>query len=123
MTGGTLQPTLDILRDELRHFASDRNWDQFHSPKNLAMALAAEAAEVLEHFQWLKEEESKSLPPKKLSEVREELADVLIYLVRLADKLGIELLSAASDKIALNARRYPIESARGNHRKYTELQD
>jgi NTP pyrophosphatase (non-canonical NTP hydrolase) len=122
MTGGVRPDScLVSLRDELRRFAAERDWDQFHSPKNLAMALAVEAAELLEHFQWLKEDESRSLPPPELAKVREELADVLIYLVRLADKLGVELLPAAIDKIAINARKYPVEASRGSHKKYTDL--
>lgn len=109
------------LRDDLRCFAAERDWDQFHSPKNLSSALAVEAAELLEHFQWLTEEQSRSLPPPKLEAIRKELADVLIYLVRLADKLDIDLLAAARDKIAENAVKYPVEKAKGSMRKYTDL--
>jgi NTP pyrophosphatase (non-canonical NTP hydrolase) len=109
------------LRDSLRQFAAERDWDQFHSPKNLAMALAVEAAELLERFQWVTEEDSKRLPPAELARVREEMADVLNYLVRLADKLGIDLLEAARDKVALNAQKYPVEKARGNAKKYSDL--
>ena len=113
--------SLEQLRDALRAFAAEREWDQFHSPKNLAMALTVEAGELLEHFQWLTESDSRALPPGKLDEVGAELADVLIYLVRLADQLGIDLMRSARAKMALNARRYPVEAARGSSRKYHEL--
>src|SRR3954471_19607623 len=97
---------LTELRDALRQFAAERDWDQFHSPKNLASALAVEAAELLERFQWLTEDQSRNLPPADLAKVREEMADVLNYLVRLADKLDVDLAAAARDKIALNALKY-----------------
>jgi NTP pyrophosphatase (non-canonical NTP hydrolase) len=112
---------LTQLRDSLRQFAAERDWDQFHSPKNLAMALAVEAAELLERFQWVTEEDSKRLPAAELARVREEMADVLNYLVRLADKLDVNLLEAAREKIALNAEKYPVDKARGNARKYSDL--
>ena len=112
---------LESLRDQLRTFASDRDWDQFHSPKNLAAALAVEAAELLEHFQWLTEAQSQQLPPETLNEVSNEVADVLLYLIRISDKLGIDLIAAANAKILLNAEKYPVEKARGSSRKYTEL--
>ena len=108
------------LRDRLRAFCAERDWDQFHSPKNLASALSVEAAELLEHFQWLTEEESKRLPPAKVAAVRDELADVLIYLVRLADKLEVDLLAAAADKIAKNAVKYPADQVRGSMKKYSD---
>ena len=113
--------TLETLRDRLRRFAEERDWDQFHAPKNLAMALCVEAAELLEHFQWLGEEESKKLSSRQLEQVREEMADVLLYLIRLADKLDVDLVQAASDKIERNARKYPADKARGNNKKYTDL--
>jgi NTP pyrophosphatase (non-canonical NTP hydrolase) len=109
------------LREALRVFAADRDWDQFHSPKNLAAALSVEAAELLEHFQWLSEEDSRSLPDHKIQEIREEAADVLLYLIRLSDKLDIDLISAARDKLNINAQKYPAERARGSSKKYTEL--
>ena len=112
---------LESLRDQLRTFASDRDWDQFHSPKNLAAALAVETSELLEHFQWLTEAQSQQLPPEALNEVRDEVADVLLYLIRISDKLGIDLIAAAKAKIVLNAEKYPVEKARGSSRKYTEL--
>jgi dCTP diphosphatase len=108
------------LRNALRQFAAERDWDQFHSPKNLASALAVEAAELLERFQWLTEDESRKLPPAELAKVRQEMADVLNYLVRLADKLDVDLLAAARDKIVLNAQKYPVEKARGSARKYSD---
>lgn len=112
---------LTQLRDSLRQFAAERDWDQFHSPKNLAMALAVEAAELLERFQWMTEEDSKCLSPAELARVREEMADVLNYLVRLADKLDVNLLEAAREKVALNAQKYPVEKSRGSAKKYSEL--
>ena len=115
--------SLEQLRDALREFAAERDWDQFHSPKNLAMALAAEAGELLEHFQWLGEEQSRSLGEQQRSAVALELADVFSYLVRLADKLDVDLLAVAAVKIAINARRYPADRVRGSSRKYTQLDD
>ncbi len=109
------------LRDQLRTFSAERDWDQFHSPKNLASALVVEAAELLEPFQWLTEEHSRALPSKTAEAVRMEMADVLIYLIRLADKLNVDLLQAARDKIAANALKYPPDKAKGSARKYTEL--
>ena len=112
---------LESLRDQLRTFASDRDWDQFHSPKNLAAALAVETSELLEHFQWLTEAQSQQLPSEALNEVRAEVADVLLYLIRISDKLGIDLVAAANAKIQLNAEKYPADKARGSSKKYTEL--
>jgi dCTP diphosphatase len=112
--------TLEELRNALQRFAAARDWNQFHSPKNLAIALSVEAAELLEHFQWMSEVESTALNPDQHAKVREEVADVFLYLVRLADKLGIDLMSAAVDKIELNSARYPIEKVRGSSKKYTE---
>jgi dCTP diphosphatase len=112
---------LTQLRDALREFAAERDWDKFHSPKNLASALSVEAAELLERFQWLTEDESCTLPPADLARVREEMADVLNYLVRLADKLDVNLLDAAREKIKLNAQKYPVEKARGSAKKYSEI--
>ena len=104
----------------LRQFAKDRDWDQFHSPKNLAMALSVEASELLEHFQWLTEEQSAELEGKKRNEVAEEMADVFLYLLRLADKLDIDLLEEANKKIVKNAEKYPAEKVKGSSKKYTE---
>jgi dCTP diphosphatase len=113
-------PILD-LRDKLRKFATERDWDQFHSPKNLAMALSVEAAELLEHFQWLSDVESGAMTLEKRAKIGEELADVLLYLIRLADKLNIDLATAATDKMSVNASKYPAQKARGSNKKYTEL--
>src|SRR5262245_39401328 len=113
--------SLFVLRDALRRFAAERDWDQFHSPKNLAAALCVEAAELLEHFQWLSDDDSKSLSTERLRKVQEEMGDVFLYLIRLADKLNVSLIEAATNKIAVNARKYPAEKARGSSRKYTEL--
>ncbi len=115
------ESSLNDLKHRLRDFAEARDWDQFHSPKNLSMALSAEVAEIIEHFQWLTEEQSKNLPKDKLEEVETELADTLIYLIRLADKLDIDLLKAATSKIELNEQKYPVDKSRGNAKKYTEL--
>jgi NTP pyrophosphatase (non-canonical NTP hydrolase) len=112
--------SLDALRDALQRFAAERDWDQFHSPKNLAIALSVEASELLEHFQWITESESKLLPPEKLEKVRDEMADVLIYLVRLSDKLAVDLLKVAFEKIDKNARKYPADRVRGSSKKYTD---
>jgi dCTP diphosphatase len=109
---------LDHLRDRLRDFAREREWDQFHSPKNLCMALSGEVGELLEHFQWLTEEQSAALPAQTLREVELEMADVLLYLIRLADKLGVDLADAASRKIELNAAKYPADQCRGSAHKH-----
>ena len=109
------------LRDALRAFAVERDWDQFHSPRNLAAALAVEAAELLEPFQWLTDEQSRELTPATRAAVEDELADVLLYLVRLADKLDVDLVQAAHGKIAKNAAKYPVETSRGTSRKYTDF--
>jgi NTP pyrophosphatase (non-canonical NTP hydrolase) len=109
--------SLDELRERLRAFARARDWERFHSPKNLSMALIAEAAELLEHFQWLTEEQSAQLPPEAHRAVEEELADVLIYLVRLSDLLGVDLLAAAQRKIELNEKKYPADEVRGKAEK------
>jgi NTP pyrophosphatase (non-canonical NTP hydrolase) len=112
---------LSQLRDTVRRFVTERDWDQFHSPKNLAMALSVEASELMEHFQWLTEEQSKQLGDTKKTDVSHEMADVLIYLIRLADKLDVDLVAAATENIALNAKKYPVEKAKGIMKKYTEL--
>jgi len=112
---------LDTLKHLLREFADTRDWNQFHSPKNLCMALGVEVAEITEHFQWLTEEQSKNLTRNKLDEVATELADTLLYLLRLADKLDIDLLAAAFSKIELNKQKYPVDKSRGNAKKYTEF--
>ena len=112
--------TLSSLRDKLREFARERDWDQFHTPKNLAMALAVEAAELMEHFQWLGSDESSKLDADARAKVAEEIGDVLIYLVRLADRLGIDPLRAAEEKLEQNRLKYPADVVRGKAKKYTE---
>ena len=112
---------LTALRDALRRFAAERDWQQFHTPKNLAMALSVEAAELLEPFQWLTAEQSAALDDATLARVREEMADVLLYLIRLADRLDVDLLAAACEKMVRNAQKYPVDKARGTSRKYTDL--
>ena len=113
--------SLDTLRQHIRDFAQARAWERYHTPKNLVMALAVEAAELLEPFQWLTAEQSLQLSPEQHEAVRQEIADVLIYLTRLADLLDIDLLDAAADKLAINARKYPVDKACGNALKYTDL--
>jgi dCTP diphosphatase len=113
-----MDPSIESLTEALRRFAAERDWAQFHSPKNLACALSVEAAELLEHFQWLSDEQSRALDEGRLEAVRQELADVFLYLLQLADGLRVDLGQAALDKLALNARKYPVERARGNSRKY-----
>jgi dCTP diphosphatase len=114
---------LDQLRERLREFVRERDWEQFHSPKNLAMAMIVEAAELVEHFQWLTENESREIPPEKLEEVSHEIADTFVYLLRMADVLGIDLIDAANAKITLNAQKYPADKVRGSNAKYTEYKD
>jgi NTP pyrophosphatase (non-canonical NTP hydrolase) len=113
--------SLEDLRDAVRAFVAERDWDQFHSPKNLATALMVEAAELAEHFQWLTEQQSLAPDPAKREPIEDELADVLVYLVRIADKLDVDLLSAARRKLAKNAAKYPADKARGRMTKYTDL--
>jgi dCTP diphosphatase len=112
--------SLEDLALRLRAFAADRGWDQFHSPKNLAMALTAEAGELAAEFQWLTESESSSPTPEQLARMRAECADVLNYLIRLADKLNIDLIASANEKIDQNERKYPADKVRGSAKKYTD---
>lgn len=112
--------SLDDLRNQLREFAQARDWAQFHSPKNLSMALIVEAAELVEHFQWLTESQSQTLDQEKREQVAQELADVLLYLVRLADRLDIDLLDAARRKLVINAQKYPADKVRGSAKKAGE---
>lgn len=115
--------SIDQLQQLLADFAARRDWDQFHSPKNLSMALIAEAAELVEHFQWLSEEQSQNLDARTHQAVRLELADIFIFLVRIADKLGVDLLQAAIDKTAINEQRYPADKVRGSARRASEYTD
>jgi dCTP diphosphatase len=119
-TAGREDLGLENLRSAISAFIQERDWEQFHSPKNLAMALSVEVAEIVEHFQWLTEEDSKNLPPGKLAEVREEIGDVMIYLTELADKLGIDPVEAAKAKMTINGQKYPAELVKGKASKYTE---
>lgn len=112
---------IEELQASLRNFATERDWEQFHSPKNLATALSVEASELLEHFQWLSDQESRNLPDDKRSKIAEEVADVLLYLLQLADKLDLNPLEAAREKLQLNAKKYPVERAKGTSKKYSEL--
>lgn len=114
---------IDELQAALREFAAERDWDQFHSPKNLAMALGVEVSELAEHFQWLSEDESRALPDAVRERVAEEVADVQIYLVRLADKLGVDIGAAVQAKLVRNAHKYPAAKVRGKRSKYTEYDD
>ncbi|NKC15221.1 MAG: nucleotide pyrophosphohydrolase [Gammaproteobacteria bacterium] len=114
------EDSIDSLSQALHAFAAARDWEQFHSPKNLSMALAGECGEVLEHFQWLTQEASAALNEQQTREVGLELADVFIYTVRLADTLGIDLLAAARAKMAINESRYPVERVRGDARRASQ---
>jgi len=115
--------SLDALRRRIREFAQARAWERYHTPKNLVMALSVETAELLEPFQWLTAEQSRHLSAEQHEAVRQEIADVLIYLTRLADVLEIDLLDAAADKLAINARKYPIDRAHGTALKYSDFSD
>lgn len=113
--------SLQSLEFQLAEFVNERDWNQFHNPKNLAMALAAEAGELLEHFQWLNADEADTLDAARREEVAMEMADVLMFLIRLADRLGVDLLDAAAHKLEINRRRYPVEKAKGVATKYDKL--
>jgi dCTP diphosphatase len=115
--------SLEQIKIRLREFAAERDWDPFHSPKNLAMALIVEAAELVEHFQWLTEDQSQTLPAEKLAEVEQEIADIQIYLIRLADKLGVDMEKAVNAKIELNEKKYPADKVRGSAAKYSDCND
>lgn len=112
---------IENLLSRIRKFAEERDWEQFHSPKNVSMALAVEAAELLEHFQWLTEDESRNLDADKKQLVAEEVADVFLYVLRICDEIDIDLVKVANQKIDKNALKYPVEKVKGNSKKYTEL--
>lgn len=114
--------SIDQLRARVNQFVEERDWAQFHSPKNLAMAMIVEAGEVVEHFQWMTEEQSRNLDAEQKEAVGHELSDTLVYLMRIADVCGIDLLEAASKKIDLNAKKYPVEKAKGSNAKYTKYE-
>jgi NTP pyrophosphatase (non-canonical NTP hydrolase) len=113
---------LKDLIQQIKIFRQERDWDQYHSPKNLVMALMVEASELAEHFQWLTEEQSSSLAPDKLAEVREEIGDVLIYLANICDKLDIDPIKAAQDKLKKNSEKYPVAKVCGKSSKYSEYE-
>lgn len=115
------QDSLQQLRNAIRDFAQARDWEQFHTPKNLIMALSVETAELMEHFQWLTPEQSRQISADSRTAVGQEIADVLIYLTRLADVLDIDPVQAAFEKIQINAQKYPVEQSRGNNTKYNRL--
>ena len=115
-------PEIESFQKEFRAFVAEREWDQFHTPKNLAMALAGEVGELLEHFQWLTAEQSTELPGETREKVEQEIADVQIYLTALADRLGVEIGPAVARKMALNAEKYPADQVRGSARKYSEYE-
>lgn len=114
--------SLNELKQKLENFVAERDWAQFHSPKNLAMAMIVEAAELVEHFQWNTESESHELSAEKREQVGHELADTFVYLLRISQVLNIDLIEAANNKIALNGLKYPVEKARGKNNKYTDYQ-
>lgn len=113
--------SLEELRAELKCFAEERDWRQYHSPKNLTMAICGEMGELSEQFQWLTEEDSRCLPDNKLRAVAEEIADIQLYLILLSDSLGLDLVQEAKRKIAINGEKYPADKARGRSDKYTDL--
>ncbi len=117
-TGGRAE--LHALMEQLREFVSERDWEQFHSPKNLAMALVVEAAELVEIFQWMTEEASDNLTPQEQQRVEEEIADVMTYVMRIADRLGIDLFDAVERKLVTTRQKYPASRVRGSAKKYTE---
>jgi dCTP diphosphatase len=120
--GGKMTDSLQNLREKINQFVAERDWAQFHTPKNLAMAMIVEAAELVEQFQWDTPQESQQLSPEKCEAVSHELADTFVYLLRLAEVLEIDLIDAANKKIELNALKYPAHKARGSNAKYTEYQ-
>lgn len=113
---------MESLKQKLRDFAKARDWEQFHSPKNLVMAMSVEVAELMEHFQWLTQEESRNIDAKTRKKVRQEIGDVMVYLVRLADQLEVDPVAAAEEKVSANEARYPAEKVRGSSRKYNEYE-
>ncbi len=115
--------SIDELRNRVNNFVAERDWAQFHTPKNLAMAMIVEAAELVEQFQWDTPQESMQLTPEKREAVSHELADTFVYLLRIAEVLGIDLIAAANEKIDLNAKKYPVEKARGSNAKYTAYEE
>lgn len=117
------EPALEELKLKLREFAQVRDWEQFHSPKNLSMALSVEASELLELFQWMTEEQSAELTPKRHVAVAFEMADIFIFLLRLSDQLNIDLMEMTKRKMELNEQRYPVEKVKGSSKKYNEYDE
>ena len=117
-----MSDSIDALRASVNQFVEERDWAQFHSPKNLAMAMIVEAAEVVEHFQWMTEADSRQLDADTREQVGQELADTFVYLMRIAEVCGIDLIAATNAKIALNAQKYPVEKCKGSNDKYTKYQ-
>jgi NTP pyrophosphatase (non-canonical NTP hydrolase) len=115
--------TIENLNTVLKEFAVVRDWEKFHSPKNLSMALIVEAAELVEHFQWLTEEQSYKLSKEKHQEVGYEMADILLYLIRLSERLDIDLIAAAEEKVKINEKRYPADKVRGSAKKYSDYEE
>ena len=114
-----VEDPVDDIKQRLRKFVAERDWQQFNSPKNLSMALIAEAGELVEHFQWLTDEQSKNLDNDQLKAVSYELADIFIYLIRIADELNVDLLKASNEKLLINSKKYPVEKVKGSAKKYT----
>lgn len=117
-----MSDSIDALRARVNNFVEERDWAQFHSPKNLAMAMIVEAAEVVEHFQWMTEQESRQLDADTREKVGQELADTFVYLMRIAEVCGIDLIATTNAKIDLNARKYPVDKCKGSNAKYTDYQ-
>ncbi len=111
---------MEGLRNAIRRFIGERNWEPFHSPKNLAMALSVEVSEIVEQFQWLTQEQSRNLPPEKVREVAQEIGDVMIYLIELSDRLGVDPIVAATEKVGTNSSKCPADLVKGTAAKYTE---
>lgn len=115
--------TLQDLKDRMAIFVRERDWEQFHTPKNLAMSIAIEAAELMEHFQWLSVDDSKDLDPERLVDIGEELADIIIYSLSLSNSLSLDLSQTVIAKMEKNSRKYPTEKVKGKSHKYTYYQD
>ena len=111
---------MKLLKKEIKEFVKERNWDEYHSPKNLAIGLSIEASELLEIFLWLTEEESKKLNSKQRKNLKEEIGDILIYLINLADKFNFDIIECAEEKLKINKTKYPVHLVKGSAKKYTE---
>ena len=120
---GDENTTLEELKSRTAKFIRERDWEQFHTPKNLSMSIAIEAAELMEHFQWMTEEQSTTLSPEELDEIGEEMADIVLYSLSLCNQLGLDLSESVMNKLAKNAEKYPREKVRGKSHKYTYYED